>query len=663
MRGGFFLYGGMLVLGGLMTSLGAQPWSFGIYADIHTQADRQVLLEDSVVGLNANAERAYPLFAKRKCEMVLFPGDMHQAHYLKEKVFRDKFPQMSDSLLIQYGAKRGYDNFKMHCTRYGFSPVLCVGDHELNDDSWKLSTPICKALPVFKDAFRLAVMFDSTGRELYTDSIGGVPQRPLGTPYAGTSYAFIRGNVLFVTVDTYRYEGPDIIVGDMTTSHQCGTGAVVGEHLDWLARILAAGRKAPGVDFVIVQAHLPIVRPVRSYMSSLMLIDDYERSTLWQTMVANGVDIYLGGEIHMPTTSRQRGTSLIQIISGSQSSFLVGTAEDKRLSLDMYDSTGSVCGTLALHRDKGVRTVMGTGLLNPMDVEGLAVHYRFDSVQKLDTMQIFANSGQLGPYYVGEASGVGLEQGVLGMAGSFGGPHPTYVLSREWNPINGDMGRTVSAWIKSSAGGSNTISLLCNLPHMQYAFGMSEGVLTLRDSVTVLLKAEHAPINDGRWHHVAVVNDGGVGAKLESARFYVDGVAVKTAPNVIDRLLNTNKWGRIGVGTQMSGDTRTIGEFADAFNGAIDDFAVWSAPLSLPMVAAVNAAARHPKLGYDAAVMDSLFYLYRNATTGSVAGAQWQVATKLKGAPGSVSVDKKGSIVMILSERGEGVRTVKAVKQ
>jgi hypothetical protein len=653
------LYSVALLAGGILAPLGAQPWTFGIYADIHTSADRQVLIEDSVVGLNANGERAYPLFQKHQCEFVLFPGDMHQAHYLKEKVFKDKFPQMSDSLLIQHGSKLAYDNFKMHCTRFGFAPILCVGDHELNDDSWRLNTPICKALPVFKDAFRLAAMFDSSGKELYTDSIGGVPQRPLGTPYAGTSYAFIRGNIMFVTVDTYRYEGPDVIVGDMTTSHQCGTGAVVGAHLDWLDKVLAAGRKAPGVDFVIVQAHLPILRPVRSYMSSLMLIDDYERSTLWQTMVANGVDIYLGGEIHMPTTSRQKGTSLIQIISGSQSSFLVGTVEDKRLRLEMYDSTASVCGTMELRTDKGERSVVGTGLLSPIDVEGLAVHYSFDSLQKTDTLELFANSGQLGPFYVGEASGVVLEPGVLGMAGRFGGPKPTYVLSREWNPVNGDMGRSVSAWIKSSAPEAQTISLLVNLPHMQYAFGIDAGVLSLRDSVTVLLKADHAPITDGRWHHVAVVNQGGVGAKLEDARFYVDGVPVKTAANSVDRLLSTNKWGRMGVGTQMSGDTRSVGDFVDAFNGAIDDFAVWSAPLSAAMIKAVHTAARHPKLGYNAAVMDSLFYLHRNGGNSVVAGRQWEAASGLKGSVGSVNVDKKGAVVVVLTERGEGVRTVR----
>ena len=43
-----------------------------------------------------------------------------------------------------------------------------------------------------------------SGYSVFTEDIDGVPSRPIGTPFEGTSFAYRHRNVLFISVDAFR---------------------------------------------------------------------------------------------------------------------------------------------------------------------------------------------------------------------------------------------------------------------------------------------------------------------------------------------------------------------------------------------------------------------------------------------------------------------------
>ena len=44
----------------------------------------------------------------------------------------------------------------------------------------------------------------SENYSFFTDDIDGVPSRPVGTPFEGTSFAYRHRNALFISVDAFR---------------------------------------------------------------------------------------------------------------------------------------------------------------------------------------------------------------------------------------------------------------------------------------------------------------------------------------------------------------------------------------------------------------------------------------------------------------------------
>jgi hypothetical protein len=631
-------------------------WTFGIHADIHLDAEQASL--GNTPGLSRPyAQESFKRFKDNGCKLVLFPGDMLGAHYINPKFsapYKAKYPNLSNEQLIRQCGPIDYTYFKSLCVPFGFTPIFCLGDHELNDDSWAMDSAICNLITPFKLNFKETVMFDSLNHERYTGTIGNVPQRPLGTPYEGSSFAFIHENIMFVTVDEFRYDGPGIQLGPITTSHQCVIGDVNAQHLEWLNNVLAAGRAQQGVDFIIVQGHLPIIRPVRGINTSLMLMDDKEKAALWKVMSDNKVDIYLAGEIHLPTCSRPKNSSVIQLVSGHASGHLIGTVTGNQLKLEMFKANKSE-GVLELQRNGQTRLVQGSGLLDPIDVEGLAIHYSFD---KTGSEQSYANSGLLGYYYAAHHS-AGVEQttGILGKAIVLGKTDAaTYTQSREWSPISEDMGRTVAAWVKTTSTARNTVSMLCNVSSGNFTLVVDNGIVKLSDAQGKELVAKNTPINNGEWHHIAVTNVGGANAKFENTLFFVDGVEVqKQTPN-FTRELSTNKWGLVIVGTTASGGNLSIKDFAHPFKGSIDDFAVWSSALSQPMVKVLHQAALKNNFNYNAMVMDSLFHLYRWKTYGTVAGKSWNHVTNLSGESGTI-IEQNGTISIKLDAQGGGLQS------
>jgi hypothetical protein len=113
----------------------------------------------------------------------------------------------------------------------------------------------------------------TTGEFLFVKDVMGVQSRPIGTPYEASSFAYRHNNVLFISVDAFR------LVGDGTKNYIDrangfgGEGAITcdvsGDHLTWLEDVLAAGRTDETIKHIFVQAHLPIIQPVRKVICSV----------------------------------------------------------------------------------------------------------------------------------------------------------------------------------------------------------------------------------------------------------------------------------------------------------------------------------------------------------------------------------------------------------
>lgn len=179
---------------------------------------------------------------------------------------------------------------------------------------------------------------------IYSESIGNATSQPIGTPYVNTSYAHVHKNILFVTVDAFHDMGSNFY------DRQNGLGGsgmisctVVGEHLAWFENILKEARKKPSIDHIFVQAHLPVIQPVRKINSSGQFIDNGTDSEFWKVMQKYEVDIYFGGEVHANTVTKDPESNLIQVISRANrlSNFLKVDVSKNRLTLSSFNEVGS----------------------------------------------------------------------------------------------------------------------------------------------------------------------------------------------------------------------------------------------------------------------------------------------------------------------------------
>ncbi len=140
---------------------------------------------------------------------------------------------------------------------------------------------------------------------------------------------------------------------------------------------------------------------------------------------------------------------------------------------------------------------------------------------------------------------------------------------------SGHSARTMMAWIKPTSlsgiqnvfdegGGTVGIAMRLNGSNLEYV---------VRDSSTTSVQISAAFPNDGDWHHVALVYDGGNTIQ----RLYIDGVEVAsgTAPASIG-----THTGKGGIGGKISGSD-SFKNSADAFfTGKMDAFSVYDGILN-----------------------------------------------------------------------------------
>ncbi len=149
-----------------------------------------------------------------------------------------------------------------------------------------------------------------------------------------------------------------------------------------------------------------------------------------------------------------------------------------------------------------------------------------------------------------------------------------YVVISGYKGVTGTHSRTCTAWIKTSTVSGEILT---------WGDLSSGGKWIVRVNETGGLRAEVAggyiygttPINDGHWHHVAVVLEDDGSPDISKARLYVDGQQDMIA-GVSGKAVNTSVSQDVWIGAFYAGPR--------FFQGLIDDVRIYDRALSAPEV-------------------------------------------------------------------------------
>jgi hypothetical protein len=550
---------------------------------------------------------------KYNAELFVSPGDCNSARWdsRRSNKFRTNFrtvleyEKLDDNEVLLEAAKLCYTGLNELVLSNGFKEFfMAVGDHELGDNPWPLGSEASKSIPVFRQGFANHFTLEKPGgKSRFNKPIGKIAPRPIGTIFENTSYAKQYKNVLFITLDVFRFDGKGIELGEQGLV--CGD--ITDDHLSWFERILKEAQHIPSIKHIVVQSHLPIIYPVRKYASSGMLMSGTSDNILLKLMRKYNVDLYLAGEVHMNTVTKDPESELIQFVGrgNNLSNYSVVTVEDEKLLVKCYMSDGEQIGDLLIDKTGAKKTFDGHGVLKPFQPRGLHIHWTFD--EKTSESDFFScvgnfptknnllsfsqqdgvpfaimNKGQLGNAYSLFGSNAELVDGVIGNAVEIG--ESANLFCTAIGPMYADFERTISCWINTSAKGRRLILNSNSLWQSQGQFfnlSLNEGKLEVSIRPE-FYAAGKTPINDGKWHHIAIVVPKRK-ASLADCIMYIDGEAkaITTIENG-DKAINTEQANWMTIATQGKVFKTDLAKTMNMsnFTGKLDDFCMWTRALT-----------------------------------------------------------------------------------
>lgn len=265
--------------------------------------------------------------ARQGATDVLVAGDMVEGRWGQDRegtgIFGPVGTYAEQVAALERAACTYYTAWQERFDRRGLTTYTAIGDHEIGDNPWRITDghPYRvfkhRAHRVFKDQW--AKYLNGDGHRF--------PAHPRAGQARKTAYAVpLHPEVLLVTVDVFRRTDTNVVVGPDRAQ------------LDWLGRTLKRAR-ARGVDWVLVQGHVPVLGPVRSTMSSWPKVSFRKgrESRFWRLLARYDVDVYLAGEVHATTAGRRNGVTQIAhggLFYTGETSYLVGRVFGRRLELE-----------------------------------------------------------------------------------------------------------------------------------------------------------------------------------------------------------------------------------------------------------------------------------------------------------------------------------------
>jgi hypothetical protein len=599
-----------------------QPWRFLTLADWH--------IAEVYVHPDQYREETEEILASLKMlktnyggELVMLPGDSNVGHWDTPQFIKSFNPKLTPADSILQAGELCYTGMAGTFKEAGYSRLLmAVGDHELGDNPWPAGTAVSECQPQFREAF--ANVFNTNpdgGQFIYDKPIGETPSRPLGTKYETTSYAYQYKNVLFVTVDAFHQEDPDRNIGKQGSV----TGAVVGKHLEWLDHVLSEARKDSSIKHIFVQAHLPVLQPVRRVNSSGMLMDDEMESDFWKTLRKHKVDIYFAGEVHSNTVTKDPKSDLVQVVTRAKwlNNFVTVDVTDEVIDITLYnqaapkpsDGRYDVYGKFVIDKSSGKRVFKDEGELTFLDREARLIHFDFEENFALADRQVlglqrgpgnpfmtevtiqgvrcdrsFPNRGAFGQNYDAQYANIELVDGPRGKAGVFRPNSQMAVYGA--GPHGHGNNVSYALWMKTTSEedmvlintGRAGLKGLMNLH-------LNDGEPELLLAANARLIAKGQKLNDGKWHHVAVSMPK-KDCLLSEVQFYVDCQAVESKVVGRDNRGNVSLANKVTIGGLGHGNGKTafskllhVEHGIKPFDGSLDEISVWSRALTAEEVA------------------------------------------------------------------------------
>lgn len=588
-----------------------EKWRFINIPDYHKAeglamngADRDERIEEQKAGF-------VEMYKKHGGELITIAGDAVSGHwyrnsYLKKFKSKKGYENFSTEQVILESAKLSYQGLWDIIEESGYENFLmAVGDHEIGDNPWGKKSQVVKYIPTFREGFSKVFTLGKDGQSRFTKKIGNALPRPVGTKYEHTSNAYQHKNVLFVTLDMFRFDSKDKILGDQGVV----SGDISGKHFEWLEHVLKEARKIESIKHIVVQSHLPIIYPVRKYASSGMLVDDNESEKILNLFRKYRVDLYLAGEVHMNTVTKDPKSDLIQFVARGNDLSNLSTVdvEDQKLSITTYHKNGDVLGHLTIDKKARNTEIKGKGLLLPINPEGLQIHWSFDEIlsqkkfkssvdgtfpkqgkhnpllKNMKAPKAFLNDGAFDYDYSLISENVVLTKGIIGNAAKIDSNSKLFVLPI--GPLDAGYERTISCWVKSIATGRQLIfnnGSFWAKKGQFFNLSLHEGDLELSLRPETYTHTKGMKINDGNWHHVAIVFPKKNG-NVEDIQLFVDGQEIKDKvtenPSVKIRTAQSN-W--MSIATQVPTYKTDLSKTMNmvSYQGLLDDFCIWTRPLS-----------------------------------------------------------------------------------
>lgn len=565
-------------------------------------------------------------------DFVLVAGDLVMGHWDRDwdnrKIFGPVGTGLEKSAAIWAAGNHYYGLWKERFSIRGLEFHVALGDHEIGDNDWTAINPKSRQVGDFKNVFARNFMENPDGTPKYRE-------RPVGTEFERTAYAFRHKNALFITVDVFLQRDPWRDSGQST-----GTviATVADGQLEWLRRVLAEANADPSICHIIVQGHVPVLRPTRAMLSSAMSMQDENGATgaataFWRTLADGKVDLYLCGEVHDVTASKALGVN--QIAHGAlvgqpmpANYLLVGVKGD---ALDLQLKSIPVqqgntfmwqthrnrpyadCRIDAANRAAGFKTT-GTLVLDKSELERkernrtgrlgvvgsahdpLLVHLSCDSIAG----GRISNTGETGANNLGVVWGsVESVPGKLGQAIRLGA---NGIVTAGATPVHANAPRTISFWVKTTGGAPATV----------LGFGVNGNAskwdidITSGGSIEVgmgggRLTGATPKVNTGQWHHVLIRYPGE--GTLGETEIHIDGgEAIAMEANATRPA--TSMGGQLTLGSSVNGWS------TQKFQGALDDVAIWGRELLAAEARAVHSLA--VMLGFDARDSDEMLIAFRD---------------------------------------------------
>jgi len=364
---------------------GQEKWRFINILDYH-KSEGLSIQDDEIRQQRIEEQKKgfVEMYKTNEGELITIPVDIvgghwHRSKFVKKLTSVPKFANYTTSQVVSEVCKRSYKGLSQLVYEFGYKNLLiAVGDYELGDNPWRNKNGVVKYIKKFREGFADVFTLDDKGKSRFTKNIGNALPRPIGTKYEHTSNAYQNKNLLFVTLDMFRFDSKDKIIG----SQGVITRDISGKHFNWLESVLKKAQNIQSIKHIVVQSHLPIIYPVRKYASSGMMVDDRESEKILNLFRKYNVDLYLAGEVHMNTVTKDSKSNLIQFVARGNdlSNLTTIDVENEKLSLTTYHKNGDILGNLTIDKKENNTHIKGDGLLKPINPKGIQIHWGFDQI-------------------------------------------------------------------------------------------------------------------------------------------------------------------------------------------------------------------------------------------------------------------------------------------